>query len=117
PGRRASARALAGAATVRVDNPRLLVRSPARRDERAAKGLAASPIKVTVTRRAELDPRADFFTAGDAERLVYCASAQAADARTRLAKVATVVDAGDSVEMRTLSTDLAGRGVGRLLVE
>ena len=27
------------------------------------------------------------------------------------------MDAGDSVEMRTLSTDLAGRGVGRLLVE
>ena len=108
---------LVGAATVRVDNPRLLVRSSARRDERAAKGLAASPMKVTVTRRAELDPHADFFTAGDAERLVYCASAQAADARTRLAKVATVVGAGDSVEMRTLSTDLAGRGVGRLLVE
>ena len=64
---------LVGAATVRTDNPRLLVRSQARRDERAARGLAPSPIKVTVTRRAELDARAAFFTTGDAEKLVYCA--------------------------------------------
>ena len=40
-----------------------------------------------------------------------------ADARDRLGRVATVVDAGDNVEMRTLSTDLAARGVDRLMVE
>jgi len=34
---------LVGAETVRVDNPRLLVRSQTRRDERAARGLPASP--------------------------------------------------------------------------
>ena len=108
---------LVGAATVRIDNPRLLVRSQARRDERAARGLAASPMKVTVTRRAELDARADFFTVGDAEKIVYCASPRVADARDRLGPVATVVDGGDTVEMRTLSTDLAARGVERLMVE
>jgi riboflavin-specific deaminase-like protein len=108
---------LVGAATVRIDNPRLLVRAQSRRDERAARGTATSPIKVTVTRRAELDPRADFFTVGDAERLVYCESARVADARTRLGSLATVVDGGEPVEMRTLSTDLASRGVERLLVE
>ena len=75
---------LVGAATVRIDNPRLLVRSQARRDERTARGLAPSPIKVTVTRRAELDARADFFTTGDAEKLVYCASPRVPAARTRL---------------------------------
>ena len=46
---------LVGAATVRNDNPRLLVRSPDRRDERTARGLPPSPIKVTVTERVELD--------------------------------------------------------------
>ena len=56
---------LVGAATVRNDNPRLLVRSKTRRDERTARGLAPSPIKVTVTDRAELDACADFFTTGD----------------------------------------------------
>jgi riboflavin-specific deaminase-like protein len=109
---------LVGAETVRVDNPRLLVRSPIRRDERAARGLPVSPIKVTVTRRAELDARADFFRIGDAEKLVYCATPQVADARARLGPVATVVDGGgESVEMRRLSTDLADRGVERLMVE
>src|SRR5919206_1844635 len=101
---------LVGAETVRIDNPRLLVRSEARREQRAARGLAPSPIKVTVTRRAELDARADFFTAGEAEKLVYCATPRVRDARARLGPVATVVDGGDRVEMRRLSTDLAARG-------
>jgi 5-amino-6-(5-phosphoribosylamino)uracil reductase len=108
---------LIGAQTVRVDNPRLLVRSQVRRDERTARGQPASPIKVTVTRRAELDARADFFKVGDAEKLVYCASPRVEDARERLGPVATVVDGGDRVEMATLSSDLAGRGVERLMVE
>jgi 5-amino-6-(5-phosphoribosylamino)uracil reductase len=108
---------LVGAETVRTDNPRLLVRSPTRRDERVARGLPESPIKVTVTRRAKLDARADFFNIGDAEKIVYCSSRRVAAARQRLGPVATVVDAGDNVEMRTLSTDLAGRGVDRLMVE
>jgi 5-amino-6-(5-phosphoribosylamino)uracil reductase len=108
---------LVGAETVRVDNPRLLVRSEARREDRAFRGLPESPIKVTVTRRAELDSRAEFFNAGDAEKIVYCASSGAAAARSRLGPVATIVDAGDSIEMRTLSTDLAERGVERLMVE
>ena len=74
-------------------------------------------MKVTVTRRADLDARAAFFNAGDAEKLVYCAGPGVADARMRLGPVATVVDAGDNVEMRTLTTDLAARGVDRLMVE
>ena len=108
---------LVGAETVRVDNPRLLVRSEARRDERSARGLPAYPAKVTVTRRAELDVRADFFARGDTEKIVYCATPVGDDARTRLGPVATVVDGGDRVRMQALSADLAARGVGRLMVE
>src|SRR3954470_21313382 len=59
---------LVGAATVRTDNPRLLVRSQVRRDRRTARGLAPSPIKVTVTERVELDACADFFTTGDTKK-------------------------------------------------
>jgi 5-amino-6-(5-phosphoribosylamino)uracil reductase len=108
---------LVGAQTVRADNPRLLVRSPVRRDERAARGLAPSPMKVTMTRRAQLDARAAFFTEGEAEKLVYCPSPRVVDARSWLGPVATVVDGGSTVEMRRLSTDLAARGVERLMVE
>lgn len=108
---------LVGATTVRTDNPRLLVRSQARRNERTARGLAPSPMKVTVTRQAELDAGADFFTTGDVEKLVYCARSRVGDARARLGPVATVVDGGHTVEMRRLSNDLAARGVERLMVE
>ena len=54
---------LVGAGTIRRDNPRLLVRSPASRDARLASGLPASPVKVTLTRGGDLDPAASFFTA------------------------------------------------------
>ena len=108
---------LVGAATVRTDNPRLLVRSKVRRDERAARGLPPSPIKVTVTERVKLDACADFFATGEAEKLVYCASQGVADARTRLGPVATVIDAGRPVEMCAISEDLGERGVQRLMVE
>jgi 5-amino-6-(5-phosphoribosylamino)uracil reductase len=108
---------LVGAATVRNDNPRLLVRSQTRRDARMARGLSPSPIKVTLTERMELDARADFFTTGDTEKLVYCASERVLAARSRLGPVATVVDAGNPVEMRRISQDLGARGVQRLMVE
>jgi 5-amino-6-(5-phosphoribosylamino)uracil reductase len=108
---------LIGANTVRSDNPRLLVRSQARRDERTARGLAPSPIKVTVTERVQLDPHAEFFTTGSMEKLVYCTSERVADARSRLGPVATVVDGGQPVKMRTLTEDLGERGVERLMVE
>jgi 5-amino-6-(5-phosphoribosylamino)uracil reductase len=108
---------LVGAATVRQDNPRLLVRSEARREARRARGTSASPIKVTVTGRGELDPGADFFAAGDAEKLVYCTSEGALDARSRLGPVATVLDGGRTVDMRRISEDLGDRGVARLMVE
>jgi len=108
---------LVGAATVRNDNPRLLVRSRSRREERAARGLTMSPIKVTVTERLELDARADFFTVGDTEKLVYCPSPRVGDARSRLGPVATVIDGGQPVHMRRLSEDLGDRGVQRLMVE
>ena len=108
---------LVGAGTVRNDNPRLLVRAQARRDERAARGLAPSPMKVTVTERVELDARAHFFTTGDAEKLVYVESQRVVDARWHLGPLATVVDGGHPMQMRTISEDLAARGVQRLMVE
>jgi 5-amino-6-(5-phosphoribosylamino)uracil reductase len=108
---------MVGAATLRNDNPRLLVRSEVRREERVTRGLPPSPIKVTVTERAELDPSAEFFTTGETEKLVYCSSRWVLDARSRLGPAATVVDAGAPVEMRTISEDLGARGVERLMVE
>jgi 5-amino-6-(5-phosphoribosylamino)uracil reductase len=115
---RASADAiLVGAGTIRRDNPRLVVRSAARRAGRAARGLPGSPVKVTLTASGDLDPAASFFTGGPADKIVYVASPAAGKARERLAGVATVVDAGDPADLPGVLADLAARGVRRLMVE
>jgi len=117
-GERAAADAiLVGAATIRNDNPRLLVRSGQRRADRVSQGRLPSPVKVTVTREGDLDPHAEFFASGDGEKVVYCAREALERTRARLGGVATVLDAGDAVELRCISEDLHARGVRRLMVE
>ncbi|MDG4766891.1 dihydrofolate reductase family protein [Solwaraspora sp. WMMD406] len=108
---------LVGAGTIRSDDPRLLVRSADRRRQRMARGEGPTPIKVTVTGRGELDPAARFFTLGEIDKLVYCASPTLASARHRLGAVATVVDCGDPVDLTRVVGDLYDRGVRRLMVE
>jgi 5-amino-6-(5-phosphoribosylamino)uracil reductase len=121
-GQRALADAvLVGANTIRRDNPRLLVRSEARRSARQARGLPVSPGKVTITRSGNLDPHVSFFTDGGAEvsRLVYCASpaVRAAQDRLRMAPATSIIDAGNPLDLVTVVTDLAARGIRRLMVE
>jgi len=108
---------LVGAGTVRADNPRLLVRSAEHRRDRVASGLPPNPAKVTLSSSGDLDPAAAFFTAGEAERLVYLPDPAVAAASGRLGAVATVVGAGDTLDLHALLADLAGRGIGRLMVE
>ncbi|ONH62352.1 deaminase [Frankia sp. CcI49] len=111
---------LVGAETIRRDNPRLLVRSQARRDVRVAAGLTPSPAKVTLTRSGRLDPAASFFTAtaDGTERLVYCPTpALEVTVAEGVAAVATVVDAGPTLDLPAVLANLSDRGVRRLMVE
>ena len=106
---------LVGAATIRQDDPRLLIRSAGRRAARVARGESPDPIKVTVTGSGGIDPSARFFTTGESEKLVYCASGAVEKAREKLS--ATIIDAGEPVDLRVVTEDLAARGVRRLMVE
>jgi 5-amino-6-(5-phosphoribosylamino)uracil reductase len=125
---------LVGANTVRRDNPALQVRSPARRAARTAAGRPATPARVTITGRGDLDPAARFFAAGEGARLVYAPAAQRDRIAARLgagpAGLATgpagpsagpaaveVIAAGDPLSLDAVLADLAARGVARLLVE
>src|SRR5262249_1733426 len=97
--------------------PRLLVRSPARRDERVARGMPASPVKVTLTATGDLSPDANFFQCGDADKLVYCTTGSVERLRDRLGGLATAVELGPRVDVCRLSEDLSDRGINRLMVE
>lgn len=108
---------LVGARTVRLDNPRLLVRSEERRSRRETEGLSPSPWKVTVTATGDLDPQSTFFASGDVKKLVYCPQPAVRGIRDRLGDRATIVGLGESVAMADLVRDLNDRGVRTLLVE
>ena len=108
---------LVGAATVRNDNPRLLVRAADRQRRRVARGLAPAPMKVTVTASGVLDPCSDFFTTGMVEKLVYAETPVVDRLRVRLDGCATVIDAGTQPSMQRVCEDLGDRGVRRLMVE
>lgn len=126
---------LVGAGTIRADNPRLLVRSAARRAARAAAGRPASPARVTLTSRGGLDPAARFFTAeagsavetasragtgahdGPGERIVYTAGPVTERVREQLTGTGAVVAGLGAGGLGEVLADLGRRGVGRLLVE
>jgi 5-amino-6-(5-phosphoribosylamino)uracil reductase len=110
---------LVGARTIRNDDPRLLVRSPALRAARTRTGRSPSPMKVTVTARGALIGTSRFFSTGPADTLVYCSRSALEPTRMRLAAVATVatVGGGEPLTMLRVAEDLATRGVRRLMVE
>lgn len=115
--RAASDAILVGAATVRADDPRLLVRSAERRAAREAAGRPADPTRVVLTTSGELDPAARVFTVGTGPRLVYCPGGRVPATAALLGDAATVLDGGDPVDPRRVLADLRGRGVRRLMVE
>jgi riboflavin-specific deaminase-like protein len=120
--RAASDAILVGAQTIRADDPRLLVKSAARRQRRVAAGLPASPRRVTLSGSGDLDPRSRFFAAESGPPLVYVPAAAAAGLAERLSGVAVVIAApaggGEGgLNLGWLLADLADRGIGRLMVE
>lgn len=109
---------MVGAGTIRRDNPRLRIRSPAHRAARTAQGLPPEPARVTVTASGDLDPGAAFF-AGPQEllRLVYCPAPLAVKIQNTLNGLAHVTPLPPPLPLGAVLEHLAGRGIGRLLVE
>ncbi|MFF0520028.1 RibD family protein [Actinomadura nitritigenes] len=108
---------LVGAGTVRADDPKLLIRSQARREQRVSRGLPPDLTKVTLTWSGDLDPGARFFTTGESPKLVYAPSGAAAELAERLGGLGEVVDAGEPLDLPAVLADLSARGVRRLMVE
>lgn len=108
---------IVGAETIRRDNPSLSTKNEARRKQRMARGLAAEPVKATLTRSGLLAPDAKFFTDGDGPKIVYCPAEAEKALRDRLGKTSEVVGLkGDSLVAQAVA-DLERRGVKTLMVE
>ena len=103
---------LVGAETLRRDNPALLLRDPAVRELRRARGVRPDLAKVTVTRSGGLSPAMRFFTEGDADRYVFSQTEI-----TELKDVAEVISTDGLITAAGIVTELEKRGIDSLLVE
>ncbi|SDC59133.1 5-amino-6-(5-phosphoribosylamino)uracil reductase [Streptomyces sp. LaPpAH-199] len=81
---------LLGAATLRADNPRLLVNSEDRRASRIAAGQPEYPLKVTITGTGDLDPNWKFWHHGGDKLVLAVGDTAAAKAHSNLGDLATV---------------------------
>jgi len=107
---------LVGAATLRRDDPRLIVHSARRRAERAAAGRPPDPLKITITTGGDLDAGLRFWHHGG-DKLVYCPDPVVPKLRARLGDLAEVAGLGAGLDVAAILADLGRRGVGRLMVE
>ena len=96
---------LVGANTIRKDNPTLLPKTE--------KNL----MKVTISSSGNIDKNSLFFTTGTSDKIVYTVSKQVENLSNKLAPHATVVNAGEKIDLKFVLHDLYERGVKRLLVE
>jgi len=102
---------LAGAETLRRDDPALLLRDAAARELRRARGMRPDLTKVTLTHSGRLSPSMLFFTEGDADRYVFSEKEL-----PELKGVAEVISSDSSITASAIVTELEKRGVERLLV-
>lgn len=103
---------MAGAETLRRDDPALVLRDDAARRQRRERGLRPDLAKVTLTASGRLSPTLRFFTAGDADRYVF-----STHDLPKLHDVAEVISSDGPVTARFIVTQLEKRGIERLLVE
>lgn len=101
---------LVGAGTVRADNPRLLVRSAQRREDRVRRGQPASPLRVVLAGRGGIDAAAAVLTAQGAQTAVFEGApglGSVLDDLGRRGVRRLMVEGGAAVLTRFLAEDLA----------
>ncbi len=107
---------LVGANTVRQDNPSLTCHSEKLVAERLARGQTAEPIKVTVSQSANLDPKSDFFTQGNGQKIVLCPARSTMTINTKLAAAAKIIML-EEINANSIVRMLEKNGIQSLFVE
>lgn len=109
---------LIGGASLRIDDPPLLVRNPALVRARVRRGLAPQPIALVASQSLALPIGSRFFREDPGRRVVVTIARSPAARRKKIEKVAEVWTVGDSeLSIPRLLDRLRRRGVRRLLLE
>lgn len=103
---------MVGAETLRRDNPSLIIKGDQARKSRISRGLRADIIKVTATRRSNLNPEMRFFTVGGGQKIVFSSNRN----QEHIDKLSTVIY-GEQITARFIVDELEKRGVEGLFIE
>lgn len=107
---------LIGAGTLRNDNPRMTIKSAARRAQRVAAGRPEHLVKVLLTGSGDLDPSFRWFHS-PGHRIVYTTDLGQGRLEGLLGTDTEVVSLGSSINLKLVLSDLSERGIERLMVE
>ncbi len=109
---------LIGAGTLRAEDPPVRIKAARRRDERRRKGKPPHPVSVILSRSMQL-PRTGRYWEDDQVERIIATTEQAKDEQVLAFKdLAEVIRVGrTAVDLHEFCRMLAGRGIGRLLVE
>jgi 5-amino-6-(5-phosphoribosylamino)uracil reductase len=108
---------LVGAETIRKDNPKLLIRSESLQQERINQGKPAQPVKVTLTNSGKLDPQSNFFTAGNAEKFIFCPNNISPNLKAIFQSKAKIIEFEQTINPEQILLKLKDLGIERLLIE
>lgn len=110
---------MVGGRTLLGEDPKLTVKSEARRAERLARGLAENPMKVGVVSEANMGIHSKFLREGDAQVVIFTTKRTSKDKLDLLRSlgVDVFVHEGERVDLTHMMQTLAELGVKRLMVE
>jgi len=110
---------LVGGKTLLAENPKLTVKSAARRAERIRRGLSPNPIKVGIVTVADIPLTGDFIEAGGARKVIFTTSQTSKEMIEALRSHDVEVFAHDlpRVDLQLAMQTLKKIGVERLMVE
>ncbi|MEW6286502.1 MAG: dihydrofolate reductase family protein [Chloroflexota bacterium] len=110
---------MVGGRTLLDEDPKLTVKSEARRAERAARGLTPNPVKVGVVSEAKFEPHSKFLHEGGGRVVIFTTPRTSNEqfAFLRSLGVEVFVHEGERVDLRAMMQTLHELGIKRLMVE
>ena len=109
---------LIGAGTLRAEDPPVRIRAARRRGERRRKGKPPHPVSVILSRSMRLPSAGRYWEDDQVERIIVTTQQAKDDQVLPFQDLAEVIRVGrTTVDLHACCRMLAGRGIGRLLVE